>query len=97
MEHLQSLSLVSTLSNPGENATAVDEIVSQTSQNSLIPADDSSTISQTADDDGNAKDDDDDSSYIQVVNSKGISSAPCSLKSVEDLVLVTKSVPGQKK
>jgi hypothetical protein len=53
------------------------------SQNSLVPAED--TVEE--DDAQN----DDDSSYIQV-NRSGIASSPCSLKSVEDLVLVNKAI-----
>ena len=95
------MSLVSTLSTPGENAETAnvndetaDENASEVSQNSLIPVDDRSIISQAAKDDGNAVDDndDDDSSYIQVKSFKGIVSSPCSLKSVESLVLVNKII-----
>lgn len=102
LERVQSSSLISTLSCPSEEvlsevevpsletreseAPKVDESnVSRTSsQNSLVPAEDSS--SQAAD---NTQDDAE--SYIQV-NRAGIASPPCSIMSVEDLVLVNKSV-----
>ena len=108
LEYLQSLSLVSTLSTPGENVEtasensdeAADENASEASQNSLIPVDDKSTISQTVEDDdldaGADDDDNDDSSYIQVKSFKGIVSSPCSLKSVESLVLVNKIISEEK-
>lgn len=106
MEYLQSLSLVSTLSTPGEknaetanvNDETADENASEVSQNSLIPVDDRSTTSQVVEDDGNAVDDnDDDSSYIQVKCFKGNVSSPCSLKSVESLVLVNKIISEENK
>lgn len=108
LEYLQSLSLVSTLSTPGENTETAkenkdetaDENASEVSQNSLIPVDDRSTISHTVEDeDADAlgdNDNDDDSSYIQVKSFKGIVSSPCSLKSVESLVLVNKIISEEK-
>lgn len=81
LEYVQSLSLVSTLSSPNEEG----DNGSHSSQNSLIPADESFESQDSGKSTG------DDSSYIQV-NKSGIQSPPCSLKSVEDLVLVNKSV-----
>lgn len=67
--------------------TAFAETASQaSSQNSLVPVDE--TSSQEAGSPGK-----DDESYIDVQG--GIASAPCSLLSVEDLVLVNKSVSGK--
>lgn len=98
IEELQSMSLESTLSSPADETpitTAVeareDENASQSSQNSLVPADDSSG-SQDADDVASDNNDDD---YVQV-NRNSIASPPCSLQSVEDLVLVSKSISCEK-
>ena len=69
-----------------EAARGAEQQVSPSlSQNSLVPADD--TL------EGNDDKNDDDSSYIQV-NRSGIASSPCSLKSVEDLILVNKALAG---
>ncbi|CAB9498841.1 expressed unknown protein [Seminavis robusta] len=64
-----------------------DPVSRSSSQNSLVLADDDEDelVPQAEDD----VEEDDDSSYIQV-NSNGIASPPCSLKSVEDLILVNK-------
>ena len=108
LQDVQSMSLISALSTPADDipptktAAAVsgadcdDENASQSSQNSLVPADDSSG-SQAADTSGKDDGNDDDSSYIQVNSRSGIASPPCSLKSLEDLVFVNKSFAGGNK
>jgi hypothetical protein len=70
-----------------EPAQAAEQQVSPSlSQNSLVPADDNGM-------EYNDGQNDDDSSYIQV-NRSGIASSPCSLKSVEDLILVNRAFAG---
>lgn len=68
----------------GINVNDDDNKSNQNSQNSLVPADDTDFGCDGAENE-------DDSSYI-CVNASAIASPPCSLKSVEDLVIVNKSV-----
>jgi len=106
LECLQSQSMVSdlsALSNPDEreNTFEKDEMVSQTSQNSLIPVDDTSDETQKGEfgiaSTTGKKSFDDDSSYIQVNNKQGIASPPCSSKSIDDLVLISKHIHSEEK
>ena len=105
LERLQSSSFVSTLSsdeleseakdlpptsNESTDGAAIEGNVSRaSSQNSLVPADDSSSNAQDTSQDDAA-------SFVQVNSRAGIASPPCSLMSVEDLVLVNKSLSGTK-
>lgn len=96
LEDLLSTSVVSTLSSPPEDpppegpvSTRDEQNVSRnSSQNSLVPADDSS--SQAVD-----TSQDDASSFVEVSRA-GIASPPCSSMSVEDLVLISKNISANK-
>lgn len=106
LEKKQSSSLISTLTIPPsleepweggevlpakvEEAKARENLSRTPSQNSLVPADDSSSQAplDTSVDDA--------ASFVQVSSRAGIASPPCSLVSLEDLVLVNKSLSEQK-
>ena len=109
LDKIQSSSIISTLSSPPSfeelspdtplakvdesEAPAVEErnVSRASSQNSLVPADDSSSQAplDTSVDDA--------ASFVQVNSRAGIASPPCSLLSVEDLVLVNKSLSAENK
>ena len=91
---VQSASIVSTLSSvDGTDAMAEkpdgeqdkSDVSRASSQDSLVPADDSSSQALGTSFDDTA-------SFVQVNSRAGIASPPCSLMSVEDLVVVSKNI-----
>lgn len=108
LDKIQSSSLISTLTSPPsleeplqdgevlpakveEQAKAPENLSRTPSQNSLVPADDSSSQAPL---DNSV---DDAASFVQVSSRAGIASPPCSLMSLEDLVLVNKCLSEEKK
>jgi len=99
LDKIQSSSIISTLTSPpsfeellpAKVEEAPENVSRSSSQNSLVPADENSSQAplDTSIDDA--------ASFVQVSSRAGIATPPCSVMSLEDLVLVNKSLSAENK